>query len=275
MTSDITVLLAGRLPTFPIRRRGQLKVGSMLKLKQFVSVIIRQRDGITSAIREDRQAEVIQRRVLFFPESDFARDIDQRSHLIRDRLLEHRKGHYAEGDEGEIFDPLGKTKTLVIEYRQKINGLYQQARIEARDLPSAPYLLSKLEAAYRGHGDLLDRAESCVDTGEDYSETFETHCQLVSDLASLIQQPMRVEIDPQEMLTIPAIMKKFKVPKRDQERLRKRLDSWRGLKRNFGSRDWSEVENRQGNDPKYFYRLGAVWDKIKDLCSAVSPAKKN
>ena len=66
--------------------------------------------------------------------------------------------------------------------------------------------------------------------------------------------------DPDQLFSVPALAKKYRV---DQERLRKKLDYWR--QKNRGSKDWTEIENRAQNDPKYLYRFGAVAEIVNSL----------
>jgi hypothetical protein len=69
--------------------------------------------------------------------------------------------------------------------------------------------------------------------------------------------------DLDQMFSSPALAKRYG---RDPERLRKQLDYWRT--KNIGSRDWTEVENRSANEPKYLYRLGAVLPIVRRVESA-------
>jgi hypothetical protein len=59
--------------------------------------------------------------------------------------------------------------------------------------------------------------------------------------------------NPDEMISAPALAARYDV---DGEKLRKRLDYWR--EQNAMSNDFTEVENRARNEPRFLYRLRAV-----------------
>lgn len=69
----------------------------------------------------------------------------------------------------------------------------------------------------------------------------------------------RIE-NPNEMISGPTLAQRYNV---DPEKLRKRLDYFR--QKNPGSKDWTEIENRSVNEPKFIFRLGAVLAIVHDL----------
>lgn len=78
--------------------------------------------------------------------------------------------------------------------------------------------------------------------------------------ATAERTPLRETEDLDQMLSAPALSQRYEV---DPEKLRKRLDYWRS--QNKGSKDWTEVENRAENEPKYLYRLGAALEIVNAL----------
>ena len=111
---------------------------------------------------------------------------------------------------------------------------------------------------YRGDGVTFGRSHA-----KDWKQRCEDWGSICRTLADAIDQPLDPHPeDPDQLFSVPALAKKYEI---DQEKLRKRLDYWRG--KNLGSKDWTEIENRAENDPKYLYRFGAIEAIVNSLKS--------
>ena len=70
--------------------------------------------------------------------------------------------------------------------------------------------------------------------------------------------------DPNELVSLPVLAKRCELDKAQQDRLRKRLDTWR--KNNFDA--WIEDREAKRHDPRYFYPIGKVWPLAETVKSS-------
>ena len=167
MADDITVLLAGRLPTFPIRRRGQLKVGSMLKLKQFASVVIHQRAEIVNTVKR-----------WFLKSHD------------PDWLEENFSDGSVLGVSSAVLVSGKIVRTAIEEHteswRKDLDEFYKLAINEAAGLPAASHILGELKSVYEAHSVLINEAIESAQTFSGDLPSYPRHDEAIQNLRTLI-----------------------------------------------------------------------------------------
>jgi len=73
------------------------------------------------------------------------------------------------------------------------------------------------------------------------------------------------DADPETPLTPENLADRLGIPTDDdkaREALRQRLRTWRKANLDGG---WLEDQDAKHKQPKFYYRVGKVWDRIKDL----------
>ena len=67
--------------------------------------------------------------------------------------------------------------------------------------------------------------------------------------------PLATPDNPDEMVTVQTVAKRFELTEREKDRLRHRLNNWR---RPSNCTEWTEPPDRRPRQCKYIYRLGSI-----------------